>query len=81
VHLVKTKVSEGHIASIIKGIRIGKLGTKLTITSNRSTLQRNTNVVPSSPIIVILMMEQYVPPKRRHLQEPRGVNILEDGIL
>jgi hypothetical protein len=32
------------------------------------------NVAPSSPILVILMMEAiYVPQKRRFLQEPHGV--------
>jgi hypothetical protein len=29
-------------------------------------------VVPSLPILVTLMMERYVPPKRRLLQEPHG---------
>jgi hypothetical protein len=32
------------------------------------------NVVPGSPILITLMMEAYVPPKRRFLQEPRGVS-------
>jgi hypothetical protein len=31
------------------------------------------NVVPSSPILVTLMMERYVPPKRNFLQEAHGV--------
>jgi hypothetical protein len=31
------------------------------------------NNVPSSPILVTLMMEVCVPPKRRFLQEPHGV--------
>jgi demethoxyubiquinone hydroxylase (CLK1/Coq7/Cat5 family) len=39
-----TEVSEEHIASIIRVTRIGELGTKLAVTSNQSTLQKNTNV-------------------------------------
>jgi hypothetical protein len=31
------------------------------------------NVGPSSPILVTLMMEGYVPPKNRFLQESHGV--------
>jgi hypothetical protein len=31
------------------------------------------SVVHSSPILVTLIMEWYVPPKRRFLQEPHGV--------
>jgi hypothetical protein len=41
VAFVRTVVSEERIASIIKVTRIGIVGTKLTVTSNRSTLQRN----------------------------------------
>jgi hypothetical protein len=37
------------------------------------------NDVPSSPILVTLMMGRYVPPKRRFLQQPH--NIPEDRIL
>jgi hypothetical protein len=43
VALVTTMVSEERIASIIKVARIGNLGT-LAVTSNRSTLQRDTMV-------------------------------------
>jgi hypothetical protein len=46
--LVRTDVSEELSASIITVTRIGELGTTLAITSN---------VVPSSPIFVTLMME------------------------
>jgi hypothetical protein len=41
VALVRTDVSEELIASIIRVIRIGGLGT-LAVTSNRRTLRRNT---------------------------------------
>jgi hypothetical protein len=37
--LVRTDVSEEHIASIIRVIRIGELGTTLAVTSNRRTLR------------------------------------------
>jgi hypothetical protein len=49
-------ISEENIASIIRVTGIGKLGT-LAVTSSRSTLRRNiVNVVPSSQILVILIM-------------------------
>jgi hypothetical protein len=43
VALVRTDVSEELSASIIRVTRIGELGTTLDVTSNRRTLQRNTN--------------------------------------
>jgi hypothetical protein len=55
VGLVGTDVSKECSASITKVTKIGKLRTTLAASSNRRTLQRNT--VPSSPILVILMME------------------------
>jgi hypothetical protein len=42
VALVRTDVSEDLSASFIRVIRIGELGTTLALTSNRSTLLRNT---------------------------------------
>jgi hypothetical protein len=59
VALVGIDVSEELIASLNKVKRIGELGT-LAVTSNPSTLFRllvTANVVPSSPILVTLMME------------------------
>jgi hypothetical protein len=47
VALVITDVSEERIASIIRVTRIGELRTMLAVTSNRSTLQRNTYYVGS----------------------------------
>jgi hypothetical protein len=41
VALVRTDVSEEHSISIIRVIRIGELGTTLSVTSNRRTLRRN----------------------------------------
>jgi hypothetical protein len=39
VALVRTDVSEEHVAFIIRMRRIGELGTTLAVTSNRSTLR------------------------------------------
>jgi hypothetical protein len=39
-----------------------------------------TGNAPTSTILVTLMMEANLPPKRRFLQEPHG-NFPEDGIL
>jgi hypothetical protein len=63
VALVRTDVSEELSASVIRVTRIGELGT-LAVTSNRhmllGCLRRllvTARVVPSSPILVTLMME------------------------
>jgi hypothetical protein len=58
VALVRTDVLEEPIASIIRMIRNGELGT-LAVTSNQSMLCRNTR--------------QYIPPKHQFLQDPHGV--------
>jgi hypothetical protein len=47
VALVRTDVSEELSASFIRVTRIGELGTTLAVTSNRSTLRRNTNGISS----------------------------------
>jgi hypothetical protein len=68
VTLVRTDVSEELSTYFITVTRIGELGT-LAVTSNRSTLRRNTKIlflhsvrrllvtakVPSSPILVTVM--------------------------
>jgi hypothetical protein len=46
VTLVRTDISEEHIAYIIRVIRIVQLGTMLAINSNRSTLRRKTSYHP-----------------------------------
>jgi hypothetical protein len=60
VTLEKADVSEERVASIIRVIRIGELGTTLAITIVfLCTVRRllvTTNIVPSSPILVTLMM-------------------------
>jgi hypothetical protein len=42
--LVRTEVLEEHIASITRMTRIGELGIKLSVSTNRSTLQRNCHI-------------------------------------
>jgi hypothetical protein len=78
--LARTVVSEEHSAFIIR-IRINEIGTSLAATSNRLTLivfirsMRRLLVmakVPSSPILVTLIMEALRFPKRPFLQEPHG---------
>jgi hypothetical protein len=54
VALVRTDFSEEPIVSIIRATIIGELGATLTVTSNRSTLRRNTNSI----ILIALMMEE-----------------------
>jgi hypothetical protein len=47
VALVRSDVSEELSASFIGVKRIGELGTALAVSSNRSTLQRNSSSVAS----------------------------------
>jgi hypothetical protein len=56
VALVRTDISEELSASIIRVTTIGELGTTLGVTSNRHRLLVTPNVVPTSPILVTLMM-------------------------
>jgi hypothetical protein len=86
VALVRTNVSEERIASIIGVTRIGELGT-LAVTSNRSTLRRNTmvlvtaNVVHSSQILVTLMMEAIRSSETSVFTRATWRTIPADGIL
>jgi hypothetical protein len=41
---LRTDVWKEYVASIIRVTRIGEIGTTLAVTSNRSTLRRNTSV-------------------------------------
>jgi UTP-glucose-1-phosphate uridylyltransferase len=91
VALVRTDVSKKHIVSIIRVTRIGELGTISSVTGNRSTLRRNTrsvlqllvadDVVPSSPILVTLMMKAIRSYDKSILTRAIGRNIPKYGIL
>jgi hypothetical protein len=81
VALVRTVVSEEHSVCIIRVKRIGELGT-LAETSNRRTLRRNSaNVVPSSPILVTLMMEVILSFGTSVLTKIIRRNVPEDGLI
>jgi hypothetical protein len=80
VALVRTDVSDEFSASFIRVTRIGELGTTLAVTnSRRSVLQLifTVNVVPSSPILVSLMMEATYSSKTSVLSTATRHNIPE----
>jgi hypothetical protein len=68
--LVRTEVSEVRIASIIRVTRLGKVGTTLAVSS--------ANVVPSSSIFAILIMEAIYSSKKSVLQSLTQRHIPED---
>jgi hypothetical protein len=57
VTLVRTDISVERSASIIRVTRIDEVGTTLGITSSMRWSLVMANIVPSSPILVTLMME------------------------
>jgi hypothetical protein len=91
--LVTTDVSEERIATRFRMIRIGELGARLTVTSNRRTqthivflcclhrLLVTANVPPSSPIVVTLMMVAIRSSETSVLTRATRHHTTEDGIL
>jgi hypothetical protein len=78
---LRTDVSGECIASSTRVTRIGELGTTLAVTSKQSRLVVTAYIVPSSLILVNLMMEAILSSETSVLTRAIWRNITLDGIL
>jgi hypothetical protein len=81
VALVRTDVSEELSTSFIRVTKIGEVGTALAATSNRRRLLVASNAVPSSPILVTVVMKALSFSEASVLTRATRRNIPEDDIL
>jgi hypothetical protein len=81
VALVGTDVSDEPTASIIRVTRLGELGTMYTVLLRSVGRLLITANVPSSPILVTLMMEGLRSSETPLLRRATRRNIPEEGIL